>query len=85
MIITTSPVNVRAILVFPASQEIAATRLDLNALDVQSFATDPFPTRETDTVIEGPDEPVVVTDPLPIDPETRFHPCTRQLTCVGCA
>jgi hypothetical protein len=26
-------------------------------------------------------EPVLV----PIDPETRFHPCTRQLTCVGCA
>lgn len=58
-------------------------RLDLNSLDVQSFATDPF-SSDSDTVIEGPvEEPVVVTEP--IDPETRFHPCTRQLTCVGCA
>ncbi len=52
--------------------------LDLNALDVQSFATSDSPD-ETDTVIAEP----VVTEP--IDPETRFHPCTRQLTCVGCA
>lgn len=51
-------------------------RLDLNSLDVQSFNTDPTQT-DTDTVIEAPAEP--------IDPETRFHPCTRQLTCVGCA
>ena len=54
-------------------------RLDLNSLDVQSFATDPFTDAESDTAVEEP----VVTEP--IDPETRFHPCTRQLTCVGCA
>jgi hypothetical protein len=53
-------------------------RLDLNSLDVQSFMTDPFIEAETDTVVREP-----VTEP--IDPETRFHPCTRQLTCVGCA
>ena len=52
--------------------------LNLDSLDVQSFTTDPFSDGETDTVIEAP-----VTEP--IDPETRFHPCTKQLTCVGCA
>lgn len=51
--------------------------LDLNSLDVQSFETSPVPD-DSDTAIEQP-----VTEP--IDPETRFHPCTRQLTCVGCA
>lgn len=59
-------------------------RLDLNSLDVQSFTID-FSATEADTVIEGPITEPVVTHPLPIDPETRFHPCTRQLTCVGCA
>jgi hypothetical protein len=50
--------------------------LDLNSLDVQSFETSSVPD-DSDTAIEAPTEP--------IDPETRFHPCTRQLTCVGCA
>ena len=51
--------------------------LDLNSLDVQSFTTSGSP-GDSDTVVAEP-----VTEP--IDPETRFHPCTRQLTCVGCA
>lgn len=51
--------------------------LDLNALTVQSFETEP--THEE----IAPSEP----QPEPIDPETRFYPCTQahQLTCVGCA
>lgn len=53
-------------------------RLSLSSLDVQSFMVDPFAGTDTDIVIEEP-----ATEP--IDPETRFHPCTRQLTCVGCA
>ncbi|HEX6040334.1 hypothetical protein [Longimicrobium sp.] len=57
-------------------------RLDLNTLDVQSFSTNAFGDTETETiVIEEPS--IVVTKP--IDPETHFYPCTRQLTCVGCA
>lgn len=77
-------------------------RLDLNTLDVQSFAV----SLESDTVAPsdtgpgGPDSYCYICyetgntvpsclgyqcDPQPIDPETRFHPCTRQLTCVGCA
>jgi hypothetical protein len=49
-------------------------RLDPLALDVQSFEAEP------------PSEEDAVGLPTgPIDPETRFHPCTRQLTCVGCA
>jgi hypothetical protein len=58
-------------------------RLDPNSLDVQSFAID-FSGTGTDTVIEGPIAEPVVTVPLPIDPETRFHPCTNQLTCRTC-
>lgn len=50
-------------------------RLDPFALDVQSFETTPPPE----------DEEVIALPTEPIDPETRFHPCTRQLTCVGCA
>jgi hypothetical protein len=46
---------------------------------VQSFLREPFP-ETTDPVLEP--NPVVTE---PIDPETRFYPCTRQLTCVGCA
>lgn len=48
-------------------------RLDPFALDVQSFETEP------------PLEEDVALPTDPIDPETRFYPCTRQLTCVGCA
>jgi hypothetical protein len=50
-------------------------RLDPFALEVQSFETNPA--FEEDVALP--------TEPIPIDPETRFHPCTRQLTCVGCA
>ena len=56
-------------------------RLDPNSLDVQSFAID-FSATETDTVVvEGP---IAEPEPLPIDPETRFHPCTYNLTCKTC-
>lgn len=48
-------------------------RLDPFSLEVQSFET------------ESPEEEEVAQPTEPIDPETRFHPCTRQLTCVGCA
>lgn len=59
------------------SHKETAMRLDLNSLDVQSFATSPFGDAESD--IAGPSVTV------PIDPETHFEPCTKQLTCVGCA
>lgn len=58
-------------------------RLDLSSLDVQSFAID-FAGPETDTIVEGPIAEPVVTQPVPIDPETRFHPCTYNLTCKTC-
>jgi hypothetical protein len=77
-------------------------RLDLNALDVQSFATSPTidTTLPSDTGPGGPDSYCYICyetgntvpscmdyqcEPAPIDPETHFYPCTRQLTCVGCA
>ena len=51
--------------------------LDLNQLQVESFQT-----------LEPIAEPIAPADtiyaPCPY-PETRDHPCTRQLTCVGCA
>lgn len=54
-------------------------RLDLNTLDVQSFSPSPFPESDTDVSI-------IIDEPVkPIDPETRFHPCTHQLTCKTCA
>lgn len=57
--------------IIPPSE--VAMRLDPFSLEVQSFETDP----SVDEEVAQPTEP--------IDPETRFHPCTRQLTCVGCA
>jgi hypothetical protein len=56
-----------------SSPEEVAMRLDPFSLEVQSFET------------ESPEEEEVAQPTEPIDPETRFHPCTRQLTCVGCA
>lgn len=71
-------------------------RLDVNSLQVQSFATlDPAVPEPIDTGPGGPDSYCYICyetgntvpgcEPQPIDPETRFYPCTRQLTCVGCA
>lgn len=71
-------------------------RLDLNNLRVESFATatpiDASTPITIDTGKGGPESycyicyPTGNTDPAcQIDPETRFHPCTNQLTCVGCA
>jgi hypothetical protein len=73
-------------------------RLDVDSLSVESFET-ALPgesiiiTEPVDTGKGGPESycyicyPTGNTDPAcqPIDPETRFYPCTRQLTCVGCA
>jgi hypothetical protein len=57
----------------PIIPKEVAMRLDPFSLEVQSFET------------ESPEEEEVAQPTEPIDPETRFHPCTRQLTCVGCA
>ena len=73
--------------------------LDLNSLEVQSFATSPDSTvtPPADTGPGGPDSycyicyetgntvPSCLGYQCGIDPETRFYPCTKQLTCVGCA
>ncbi|HEX6040343.1 hypothetical protein [Longimicrobium sp.] len=74
-------------------------RLDMNSLQVESFATatpiDATPIT-VDTGKGGPESycyicyPTGNTDPAcqpqPIDPETRFYPCTQahQFSCVGC-
>ena len=76
-------------------------RLDLNTLEVQSFATaedsSEVITVPYDTGPGGPDSycyicyetgntvPSCLGYQCGIDPETRFYPCTKQLTCVGCA
>jgi hypothetical protein len=79
-------------------------RLDLNSLEVQSFATSPGSvgtiTVPSDTGPAGPPSYCYICyetgdtvpsclgykcGPLPIDPETHFFPCTKQLTCVNCA
>jgi hypothetical protein len=74
-------------------------RLDLNTLEVQSFATAPVSDAPapSDTGPGGPDSycyicyetgntvPSCLGYQCGIDPETRFYPCTNQLTCVGCA
>ena len=81
--------------------EEAAMHLDLNTLEVQSFATSPGSdeaiTVPYDTGPAGPPSycyicyetgntvPSCLGYQCPIDPETHFYPCTRQLTCVGCA
>jgi hypothetical protein len=68
--------------------------LDINNLHVESFetATPIDIIGPIDTGKGGPESYCYIcyetgnTDPAcQIDPETRFHPCTRQLTCVGCA
>jgi len=72
--------------------------LDLNSLQVESFATatpvDVAVPITVDTGKGGPESycyicyPTGNTDPAcqPIDPETKFFPCTRfEQTCVGCA
>ena len=74
-------------------------RLDMNSLNVESFETaTPIDSGETIwTGKGGPESYCYIcyatgnTDPAcqpkPIDPETRFYPCTQahQQTCVGCA
>lgn len=71
-------------------------RLDVNTLEVQSFSTfDTAIVAPTDTGPGGPDSYCYICyetgntvpgcEPQPIDPETRFRPCTMQQTCVGCA
>jgi hypothetical protein len=70
-------------------------RLDPSNLQVESFATaTPIaePIITIDTGKGGPESycyicyPTGNTDPAcqPIDPETRFYPCTNQLTCRTC-
>jgi hypothetical protein len=69
-------------------------RLDPNNLNVESFET----ATPIDVIVEpwtgkgGPESycyicyPTGNTDPAcQIDPETRFHPCTYNLTCRDCA
>ena len=74
-------------------------RLDPNELNVESFAmiSDTITPITIDTGPGGPDSlcyicyntgnyvPTCKGYQCPIDPETRFPPCTNQLTCVGCA
>lgn len=76
-------------------------RLDINSLQVQSFATaESVSIVPADTGPGGPDSYCYICyetgntvpsclgyqcNPQPIDPETHFSPCTMQLTCVGCA
>jgi len=76
-------------------------RLDLNNLNVETFSTAPTSdsaiTVPYDTGPGGPDSlcyicyntgnyvPSCKFYQCGIDPETRFYPCTNQLTCVGCA
>ncbi len=73
-------------------------RLDLNTLDVQTFETgigDIATPITVDTGKGGPDSlcyicyetgnyvPTCKGYQCPIDPETHFYPCTKQLTCIG--
>jgi hypothetical protein len=73
-------------------------RLDLSNLSVETFETaEPIVVEPItiDTGKGGPESYCYIcyetgnTDPAcqPIDPETRFYPCTQahQSTCVGCA
>jgi len=76
-------------------------RLDVSSLQVQSFATiESVSVVPTDTGPGGPDSYCYICyetgntvpscqgyqcGPQTTDPETHFSPCTRQLTCVGCA
>lgn len=74
-------------------------RLELSGLQVESFETaaEGDPAEPTWTEEGGPESYCHIcyatgnTDPAcqpePIDPETRFYPCTQahQQTCVGCA
>jgi hypothetical protein len=71
--------------------------LNLDSLQVQSFATspEPAPIAPSDTGPNGPPSYCYICydtgDTVPsclgyqcgIDPETRFYPCTRQLTCAA--
>lgn len=67
-------------------------RLDTNSLNVESFETaEPIIIDEPVTGPGGPESycyicyPTGNTDPAcNIDPETRFHPCTYNLTCRTC-
>lgn len=75
--------------------------LDLNSLTVETFSTTAGTVEPSTTVYDtgpgGPDSlcyicyetgnyvPSCKFYQCGIDPETRFYPCTRQLTCVGCA
>lgn len=67
-------------------------RLDPSNLNVESFETaTPIEIAEPITGKGGPESfcyicyPTGNTDPgCQIDPETRFHPCTYNLTCRTC-
>jgi hypothetical protein len=58
-------------------------RLDPDSLDVQSFPTNPT-SEPAPAESDGIMTITVVTVPKPVDPETHFYPCTRQLTCSTC-
>lgn len=74
-------------------------RLDVSNLTVETFAVSPVTeiSVPADTGKYGPDSycyicyetgntvPSCMGYQCGIDPETRFYPCTNQLTCVGCA
>jgi hypothetical protein len=70
-------------------------RLDPSNLQVESFSTATSAVAEPITIWTGkggPESycyicyPTGNTDPAcQIDPETRFYPCTNNLTCVNCA
>jgi len=68
-------------------------RLDANSLNVESFETAAAPIEVIEPITGpgGPESycyicyPTGNTDPAcNIDPETRFHPCTYNLTCSTC-
>ena len=69
-------------------------RLDRGTLQVETFST--AASAVADPIIwrgkGGPEsyryicDPTGNTDPAcQMDPETRFHPCTYNVTCVNCA
>jgi hypothetical protein len=85
---------------FPSPNLEDAMRLDVNSLTVETFATGlsegTVITVPADTGPAGPNSlcyicyetgntvPSCLGYQCGIDPETRFYPCTNQLTCNTC-